>query len=334
MKLSEIALFVRSRPFILVSSLSLLLVWSLWLLQLGPGYAFANLFRHWAIALTMFFGSIVAGGTSMGGGVVAFPVMTKALAIPPQEAKVFSLAIQTIGMGAASLTIIALGTQLPWAFIRFASLGGIVGMWLGTVVFAPLLSASIIRFTFTIVLSSFAVALILWGRRRRIRLVISYWNHQSRIIAIVTGIVGGIASGLVGTGIDIVAFSVLVLMFNLCEKVSTPTSVILMAINAAAGFFIHCCVLSDFTPIVQQYWFAAIPVVVLGAPAGAIACSYLSRQKIVMLLVGLIALELSSSLLLIPLSGSLAGFGIIVFLIFLFLYYAMHKMSGTLQRCP
>ncbi|OAD19453.1 Permease [Candidatus Thiomargarita nelsonii] len=53
----------------------------------------------------MIFGSMIAGGTAMGGGAVAFPVFTKILDITPHDAKVFSLAIQGIGMTAASVTI-------------------------------------------------------------------------------------------------------------------------------------------------------------------------------------------------------------------------------------
>jgi hypothetical protein len=56
----------------------------------------------WVVRLS--FGSMIAGGTSLGGGAVAFPVFTKVLHITPYDAKVFSLAIQSVGMSAASLT--------------------------------------------------------------------------------------------------------------------------------------------------------------------------------------------------------------------------------------
>jgi uncharacterized membrane protein YfcA len=46
---------------------------------------------------------------------------------------------------------------------------------------------------------------------------------------------GGLMSGLVG--IDIVTFSVMVLLFRISEKIATPTSVILMALNAVIGLY-------------------------------------------------------------------------------------------------
>ena len=325
-----LVLFVQSRPFILVSLLTIVFVWSMWLLLLGPGYAVSNFMDHWAIALTMLFGSMVAGGTSMGGGAVAFPVLTKVLEIPAHDAKVFSLAIQTVGMGAASLTIIAMGTRLQWSFIRFASLGGILGVWLGSAILAPILPSNAIRFSFTMMITSFAVVLLLLKRDRTPRNVtLPTWSNQSKLITICVGLVGGIVSGLVGTGMDICSFSVMVVLFNLCEKVSTPTSVVLMAINAAVGFFFHQFVIGDFIEPIQQYWFAAIPVVVVGAPAGAIICSYLNRQTIVGILITLIGLELFSSLVLIPLDMSLLSLGAAAFTVFCSAYYWMYRIKLT-----
>ena len=326
--LESMIFFLQSRPFITVSLATILLVWSLWLLLLGPNYAISNLREHWAIATTMLFGSMVAGGTSMGGGAVAFPVLTKVLSIPAHDAKVFSLAIQTVGMGAASLTIVAMGIRLQWPFIRFASLGGILGVWLGSAVLAPLLPADAIRFLFTMMISSFASVLLLLNRKQSSRnFTIPMWGTHHKMVAISVGLVGGIVSGLVGTGMDICTFSVMVIMFGLCEKSSTPTSVVLMAINAAAGFFVHQFVINDFNIPIQEYWFAAIPIVVVGAPAGAIICNFLSRQSIVSMLVVLIALELSSSLLLIPLNFSLITLGVFAFSLFSFIYYWMHRVK-------
>ncbi len=71
----------------------------------GP-FPFAYIQNHWEISLTMVFGSLIAGATSEGGGAVAFPVFTKLLHISPQEATVFSLAIQSVGMTAASIVFV------------------------------------------------------------------------------------------------------------------------------------------------------------------------------------------------------------------------------------
>ncbi|MDJ0775700.1 MAG: hypothetical protein QNJ49_20130 [Mastigocoleus sp. MO_167.B18] len=81
-----------SQNFIGVSIFVAIAVWTIWLTVAGPSRALSNLTENWEASITMIFGSIIAGGTSMGGGAVAFPVFTKVLHLPPAEAKVFSLA--------------------------------------------------------------------------------------------------------------------------------------------------------------------------------------------------------------------------------------------------
>ena len=161
--------------------------------------------------------------------------------------------------------------------------------------------------------------------RRRRNLAIPSWGKRERVVSLVAGFWGGIVSGLVGSGIDIVGFSVMVLLFGLCEKVSTPTSVILMAVNAVVGFILHQYFVGDFVEPVTNYWLAAVPVVVVGAPTGAILCNLMKRKTIARLLIGLILIELVSSLLLIPLSAKLLCYSLVVFTIFSSIYYWMYQ---------
>lgn len=107
-----------------------------------------------------------------------------------------------------------------------------------------------------------------------------------------SGTLGGIISGLVGSGMDIFCCFVMVLLFGLYEKVSTQASVILMAINAVAGFILHKYVIGDFVEPELNYWLAAVPVFVVGVPTGAMLCSLLKRKTIVRIIICLIFIEL------------------------------------------
>ncbi|HHP7245981.1 MAG TPA: sulfite exporter TauE/SafE family protein [Elainellaceae cyanobacterium] len=278
-------------------------VWSVWLTLLGPISAVNILQTYWPVTLTMMFGSMVAGGTSMGGGAVAFPVLTKLMEVPPHEAKVFALAIQSVGMTTATLTLIAMKTEMDWRLIRWTSSGGLIGIAVGVLLLEPLLPPELIRLSFTMMTSSFALVMIYTLMRGTERCILyPFWGHQERAIWLATGCAGGIISGLVGSGIDIFAFSVMVLLFRMCESSSTPISVVLMAINAIAGFALHGLFLNDFVFPVREYWLASVPIVVVGAPIGAILCSHAQRNHIAIVLLGLILTELVSSLLLIPLN--------------------------------
>ena len=321
----------------IVAALLAVITWGFWYLFGGGQAVCANLADHWQISLTMIFGSLIAGATSEGGGAVAFPVFTKLLDITAQDAKVFSLAIQSVGMSAASLVIISMGVRVEWRVIYWVSIGGIAGITLGAAVIAPLISQSLIKMLFTVMLTSFALTLIALNRNLPLRhMRLPRLDHAERGILLLTGFIGGTTSGLVGNGIDIVAFSVMVLLFRINEKIATPTSVILMAINALVGFLLHLTVLGGFTAEVKDYWLAAIPVVVVGAPLGAMICNWMDRIIVVRVLIMLIAIELISSLLIIPLTMEVIMVSLISLIVFFVMYYTMYRSDtyahGKLQE--
>jgi uncharacterized membrane protein YfcA len=305
-----------------------LTVWTAWFYLAGPN-PFIYIQEYWQISVTMIFGSLIAGATSEGGGAVAFPVFTKLLHINPVDAKVFSLAIQSIGMTSASLVIMYMNIKVEWRVILWASLGGALSIIPTSIWLAPLLPPPVLKMSFTAMITSFAITLFVLNRREE-RLChddLPLVGTQEQAILIGAGFLGGIMSGLVGTGIDIVTFSFIVLLFRLSEKVGTPTSVILMSINTLIGFALHGLVLDKFTPQVQAYWFAAMPIVVVGAPVGAMICNLLNRIVIARVLILLIAFELMTSLWLIPLTPRVMTTSLTIFILFSGLYYWMYRIQ-------
>ena len=280
-----------------------LLVWAAWLV-FGGRDAIHHLFADWKIALTMVFGSLVGGGTSEGGGAIAFPIFTKLLHIAPYDARNFSLGIQSVGMGAASLSILYLRIPIERRALLYAGIPGVLGVLFGAYFIAPLVPPVIVRTSFTVLVSSLGVALVLINREKtRLRNErIPILGAPEKSVLIAAGFLGGAVSALVGTGENCVTFMVMVLLFRLSEKVATPTTVILMTMVTIPGFLFHVFVLGDVTPTVMGYWLAAVPVVAVGAPLGALICSHMKRHAIVILLIFLIALEFASTLLLVPMS--------------------------------
>ena len=275
----------------------------------------------------MAFGSFIAGATSEGGGAIAFPVFTKVLEIRPLDAKIFSLAIQSVGMTAAMLTIIVLRIAIEWRVILWASLGGCLGIVTGAVLITPLLPPDLIKMLFTSMIVSFAITLFaLNWRQRSYNVTLIKFSTPEKLILGFAGFFGGVMSGLVGNGIDIVCFSVMVLLFRLSEKVATPTSVVLMAVNAIIGFCLYLFVLEGFTVQIQNYWLAAVPIVVIGAPLGVYFCSRLDAKTIANLLITLIMLELISSLLIIPLTAKTLIISAVVLLSFSIVYFVMLRI--------
>ena len=71
-------------------------------------------------------------------------------------------------------------------------------------------------------------------KRRTFDAIPNFGAWQAAVLVGV-GFLGGIFSSVAGSGVDICSFSVLTLLFRVSEKVATPTSIVLMAINASVG---------------------------------------------------------------------------------------------------
>jgi len=324
------ALYSNNREGIKKYSVSILLalsVWFVWGLYTYPDGC-SVLYKYWQVSVTMIFGSIIAGATSEGGGAIAFPVFTKVLQIPASDAKVFSLAIQSVGMVAASIAIFMMRIKVLWRVIAWVSLGGVFGMLIGSLFLAPVLAPAFIRMLFTVLAVSLALTLIFLSAGFRLRHMVMPEIRVKEIgILLVVGVLGGAVSSLVGSGIDMICFSVLVLLFRVCESIATPTSVILMAVNSLIGVLLHLFVLDGINEQVQAYWLAAVPVVVIGAPLGAYFCSRMHHLHIRYLLIALIFIELLSSLWILAFDGTLIAFSISMLMLFLSLMVWMSKVK-------
>ncbi len=320
---NRIMLF-NKQPFF-YSLLFAVIVWSLWGLYTFP-HGMTYILNNWQVSITMVLGSFVAGATSEGGGAIAFPVFTKLLKISPFDAKVFSLAIQSVGMLAASITIRVLRIKVSGKVIVWASLGGVPGVVCGAVILSPILAPEMLRLVFTVMVVS--LAMTLWVLNRGYRLYnnsIPNKGYREYAILVLAGFVGGLLTGLVGNGIDIFCFSVMILLFRLSEKIATPTSVVLMALNSIVGFMLHLFYMGGFNPQVQEYWLSAVPIVVVGAPLGAWVCSRMNNKTIANFLILLIVIELISTLWILKFSNILILTALATFIFFIGLNYLMIK---------
>lgn len=320
---------LRRHP-VIASGMLACAVWGVWIaIAGGISPATTAVVEGWPITLTMVFGSVVAGVSSEGGGAVAFPVFTKVLAIPPADAKLFALAIQSVGMTAASALILLMRVRVDWRAIIWASLGGVAGMAIGLLLMAPLAPPAHVRVFFTAMQASFA--LVLWMSLRRAQQPGQTPGQGARlrgvpgaVLLLLAGLLGGIASGLVGSGLDLYTFSMLVLLFRVSEKVATPTSVVLMAGNSLAAMAMVGLQSGGLPESVQSMWLAAAPVVVIGAPLGAWICSRLRRETIAYLLMTLIAVEVATSAWVLPKEMSVLTVGLLSAFIFSSLYLSMY----------
>lgn len=306
-------------------------VWTGWLILISNIDGWSLFASKWYMTLTMVLGSFIAGATSEGGGAVAFPVMTLLFKIDPQVARDFSIMIQSVGMMAASFTIFCLKVQVVWRAVLFASLGGIVGIIIGMEFIAPLLSAPYTKLFFVSLWLSFACALYLINRNRQREVFINIvdFNRWTALILIIVGVIGGIISGITGSGLDILTFSLLVLTFSICEKVATPTSVILMGVNAMFGLIWREGFSVGMHPDAWEFWYVCVPVVVIGAPAGAWFIKNRSRYFVARFIYVSVVVQYLAAILIIPMSPSMLAFSLVVLIVGMLFFWNMARLGNS-----
>ncbi len=257
--------------------------------------------RQWATVITMIFGSFIAGASPEGSAAVAYPIFTLILKIEPAVARNFAFAIQSIGMTSASLLIIGMRLKVDWNYIIFVTIGGVVGLFLGTYYVVPYVSPVQAKLFFVSLYLSFGIALWLQNRRpqREVFNKIENFENSDKGRLIIFGLVGGIISSIFGTGINIFTFCLMTIYYRVSEKVATPSSVIIMTIETILGLFIHTQLTKDFQPEAFEIWLACVPFVAVFAPLGAFVISKMPRKGIATLLYWILIIQFFGAMIVI-----------------------------------
>lgn len=285
------------------------IVWLVWTIAMFAGSRWELFIENWFMSVTMALGSFVAGSTSQGGGAVAFPVMTLGFGIDPKGARDFALMIQSVGMTSAAVAIFWRGIAIERRALLVAGIAGGFGVIVGLEYIQQWFAPNPTKVFFVSLWLAFGFAL--W----RINQVTGSIRHRqlsdrsprAMLFLIMSGFLGGVITGLLGSGLDILVFALLVLGFRLCETVATPTSVVLMAANSLVGFGWRSFG-GGGEPIsmeVWNYWWVCVPIVALGAPLGARFISNRGHLFVVRLLLVIIAAQFLGALFIVPFNGAL-----------------------------
>lgn len=322
--------YLRKKERLIFAVLYTLLL-IIWGINFFPRLGLNYYQQFYPVPLTMVFGSFIGGFTCEGGGAVAFPVFTKLLHIKPNIARDFSFAIQSIGMSFASLTILLRKIPIEKNVIKFAVLGGVIGIIIGTYQVVPLVSPGDVRLIFTLVATSFGVTLFLKNFMMKTEEYnkIHHFRNIDGLVFIGVGILGGIFSSIVGTGIHFLTFSFVTLRYKLDEKIATPTSIIIMAADSIFGFAFRGLVIKEFSSQALIYWALCIPVVAFFAPLGAIMCSKVSRMFVVKFLLFLISIEFVSTLLIYKFNFKTLSLSFIVLFMSVIGYLLLLRLSNA-----
>jgi uncharacterized membrane protein YfcA len=289
-----------------------------------------SLFReNWFMTFVMIFGSLIAGASSEGGGAIAYPVMTLIFSIEPDVARNFSFAIQSFGMTSAALWIFLSRIRIEKTYLLLAGFGGLAGIIAGSWLVAPFVVPSYAKMMFVSFWLSFGIALwtVNFSKQRSNLDKLPALSNFQKTELILVGVAGGIFSSVFGNGLDICTFSYVVLKYGLSEKVATPTSVILMASNAIAGYAIQGVAFQNMQPEAIGYLLVCIPVVIFGAPLGAYTINRFGRRSIASLLILIIVVQFITALFIIRPDVSLSLFSAGIFLFGVIFFFYLTKIG-------
>lgn len=257
------------------------------------------LLEFWPASATMIFGSFVAGSTPAGGGAVAFPVFTKILHVATETSRTHALMIQSVGMTMASIFIFTHKIPIYRRVVKWACLGGAIGITTGALFLR--LPDPFPKVLFTAVILAFGINFAFCHGVLKLRPTAelpSNWGLRNRIHFILAGLAGGLISSATGSGIDLVCFILMTLGYGLYERRSICTSVIIMAFISILGFLIHGLILHDTEPAFD-YWLASVPIVAVGAPLGSLAAFLIPQRPLITGIFLLVILETVTTLLLV-----------------------------------
>jgi uncharacterized membrane protein YfcA len=236
--------------------------------------------QHWPMAVVMILGSMVAGSTPMGGGTVAFPILVLVFQQPAANARNFGLMIQAIGMTSAMIFVICRRAPLPVRVLTGSTGGSAVGLIIGTFLIGPHLPTSLVKLLFSCLWMSFGLLTVF--RNAEICGLKGKGpgdTPRAELIGLAAGLIGGTMAAMIGVGVEMAVYTVMVLVYRTDLKIAIPTAVSAAALASIEGALLHIY-LGDIERQAFLNWLAAGPVVLFGAPLGAYLVSILPRMKV------------------------------------------------------
>jgi uncharacterized membrane protein YfcA len=156
-----------------------------------------------------------------------------------------------------------------------------VGTPLGIFFVEPQVSGLWVKLIFSVLWASFGV-LTIW----KLKMISNpvpreHTPAEIRRLDFVWGLAIGVFGGMTvaaitGVGIDMLIYLYLILVRRSDLKVAIPTSVVLMAVTSLVGVTSLACKGHDLQPVFP-HWLAASPIVILGAPLGAVVVQWVGR---------------------------------------------------------
>ena len=242
----------------------------------------------WPMTLAMVAGSLIAGSTPIGGGVVGFPVAVLVLDFSPDEGRDFTVLIQSVGMNAAAAMLMMQRAHLlDFHMVVTYVLYGIPGVMLGLAVETDPFWTTL---TFQILVVEFACVLAYLecieasdpsaprpaGALTDAPAAAGGGGALLDVLMVASAILGGFFTANVGSGSDMCLYAFGVLIWNTCAphralttNELTANSVVVMGLLSLVAALCRALT-GQIATRVYLCWAASTWLVAFGAPVGSL----------------------------------------------------------------
>ncbi|EHM5171588.1 sulfite exporter TauE/SafE family protein [Salmonella enterica] len=218
----------------------------------------------------MMFGAFIGSATPVGGGVIAFPVLSFIKHAPSSEAATFCLAMQAFGMTAASLTIYKNKIKVNSFLIIYSTVIATLGYLVGLAYIQNPFSSVSLKIFFSSFWLTFGIAIYLLRRKNKVMLTMRNKGEMASSKMLTLGIIsfiGGVITSWIGNGIDVMFFCALILIFSESESIATASAVVVMSLISIFSTIINFGT-GNYSTHTLEYLSATIPIVIFFAPLG------------------------------------------------------------------
>jgi len=249
---------------------------------------------HWRIAVAMVFGSFFAGSTPVGGGAVGYAALVLLMDEPARLGRGFAFAIQSVGMTSAAIYALCARRRIAWGVLRWAMVGSLVATPVGVLVVAPLLADRAVSLVFGAAWALFGVfVLVHIGALSRQAGMLERSAKVERTAGLCVGLLaGGLVAGVTGSGADMLLFVLLVTVYRADLRIAVPSGMMLMAFTSIVGIASMVIGRVELPEGLVVNWLTAAPIVLVGAPIGAMVVKVVPRKWVLVAVAALSLLPL------------------------------------------
>jgi uncharacterized membrane protein YfcA len=172
----------------------------------------------------------LSGLFGVGGGTVIVPLLVMLLAFGQKLASGTSSAA-IIPTAAVGVITYAVHGDVDWIAALLLAAGAVVGAQVGTRLLHRL-SEPVLRWIFVGFLIVVMISLFFVVPERDAELELTFWSGAALVL---TGLVTGVMSGLIGVGGGIIVVPVLILLFGSSDLVAKGTSLLMMIPTTMSG---------------------------------------------------------------------------------------------------